>query len=93
MTIPVGVARLLASAALAEGLSLDEYMTQVLTTHAVMLRQREYNAELAHIQKEKVAANYATTWHPKETWRQGGPDRAHRPDETKNPPGLATNHP
>lgn len=55
MNISVPVQRLLSIAALAEGLSLDDYVTRVLTEHADEIRTSEVSAEYADIRNEQLS--------------------------------------
>lgn len=55
VTIPVPVQRLLNIAALAEGMSLDAYITHVLTEHAELIRTSEARAEYADIRNEQLS--------------------------------------
>lgn len=55
MNIPIATQRLLSIAALAEGLSLDDYVTRVLTKHADEIRTSEVRAEYADIRNEQLS--------------------------------------
>jgi hypothetical protein len=62
MTIPIGVPvpvqRLLAVAALADGVSLDEYVVRILTEHAEEIRTLEARAEYVNARLESQARAY-----------------------------------
>jgi hypothetical protein len=55
MTIPIGVQRLLAVAARAEGISMDEYVVRILTEHADEIRTLEARAEYLIMRLESRA--------------------------------------
>lgn len=53
--LPIGIMRLLAAGALAQGLSLDEYVESVLTERAEQIRESEVRAERLSMRMEKKA--------------------------------------
>ena len=53
--LPIGIMRLLAAGALAEGMSIDEYIALVLTEHAETIRTSEARAERLAMRLEQEA--------------------------------------
>lgn len=66
MNLPIGVQRLLAIAALREGLSLDEYVQKVLYRHAEQISLQEIRREKVEMRLELQANtghfNYWAAW-------------------------------
>jgi hypothetical protein len=85
MPIPVPVQRLLSIAALAEGISMDEYVLRLLSDRADQIRTSEVRAEYTDIRLERQARAYKPMGITKPQRRiEEGRNRA--PDRTAEAP-------